>query len=87
MAPMGTRLVIKSHGQVLFLNAANVDRIEAAGYYARLHVGRDTHIMRRTLLELERDLGEDRAGATTALAAELGVGPSLGENSPLKPLR
>lgn len=38
--------------------AADVDWIEAASYYACLHVGRDTHIIRRTLADLERDLGE-----------------------------
>jgi two-component system LytT family response regulator len=52
------RLVVKTPGQVLFLNAADVDWIEAAGYYACLHVGSSTHILRRPLLELERDLGE-----------------------------
>jgi two-component system LytT family response regulator len=54
------RLVVKSRGEVLFLNVADIDWIEAAGYYACLHVGSDTHIMRRTLLELERDLGEEK---------------------------
>jgi two-component system LytT family response regulator len=54
------RLVVKSQGQVLFLNVAAIDWIEAAGYYACLHVGSDTHIVRRTLLELERDLGDQK---------------------------
>jgi len=54
------RLVVKDRGQVLFLNVAEIDWVEAAGYYACLHVGSDTHIMRRTLFELERDLGEER---------------------------
>lgn len=53
-------LVVKNRGEVLFLNVADVDWVEAAGCYACLHVGSDTHIMRRTLLELERDLGEDK---------------------------
>lgn len=52
------RLVIKAPGQVLFVEVADIDWIEAADYYACLHVGNDTHLMRRTLLELERDLGE-----------------------------
>jgi two-component system, LytTR family, response regulator len=52
------RVVVKSQGRVLFLNAADIDCIEAAGYYACLHVGSETHIIRRTLLELERDLGD-----------------------------
>jgi two-component system, LytTR family, response regulator len=54
------RVVIRSQGQVLFVNAAEIDWIEAAGYYACLHVGSETHILRRTLAELERDLGDER---------------------------
>ena len=54
------RLVIKSPGQVLFVNVSDIDWIEAAGYYACLHVGGDTHVMRRTLADLERDLGKEQ---------------------------
>jgi two-component system, LytTR family, response regulator len=54
------RLVVRSPGQLLFLNVADIDWIEAASYYACLHVGGDTHIIRRTLAELERELGEAR---------------------------
>jgi two-component system, LytTR family, response regulator len=54
------RLVVRSRGHMLFLDAADIDWIEAAGYYACVHVGTDTHIIRRTLLELERDLGDER---------------------------
>jgi two-component system LytT family response regulator len=38
------------------LKAAEIDWIEAARYYACLHVGDTTHIVRRTLQELEQDL-------------------------------
>jgi two-component system, LytTR family, response regulator len=54
------RLVVKNRAQVLFLNTADIDWIEAAGYYACVHVGGDTHIIRRTLLDLEQDLGGER---------------------------
>lgn len=54
------RLLVKSLGQVVFVNVADIDWIEAADYYACLHVGNDTHIMRRTLSELERDLGDGK---------------------------
>jgi len=54
------RLVVRSQGQVLFVSIADIDWIEAAGYYACLHVGRDTHILRRSLSDLEQDLGEER---------------------------
>jgi two-component system, LytTR family, response regulator len=50
------RLIVRSPGQLLFIDVANVDWIEAADYYACLHVGGDTHLIRRTLSELERDL-------------------------------
>ena len=54
------RLVVRSHGQVLFLSVAEIDWIEAAGYYACLHVGNDTHVLRRSLAELEQDLGDEK---------------------------
>ncbi len=54
------RLVVRSPGRLLFLDAADIDWIEAASYYACLHVGGDTHIIRRTLSELERDLGDEK---------------------------
>ena len=54
------RLAVRSPGQLLFLDVADIDWIEAASYYACLHVGADTHIIRRTLSELEQDLGEER---------------------------
>jgi two-component system LytT family response regulator len=52
------RLVVKSRGQVRFLKVADIDWIEAASYYACLHLGRETHLIRRSLAELERDLGD-----------------------------
>ena len=56
----GQRLVVRSPGQLLFVNVSDIDWIEAASYYACLHVGGDTHIIRRTLSDLERDLGEGK---------------------------
>ena len=54
------RLVVRSQGRVLFLSTADIDWIEAAGYYACLHVGSDTHVLRRSLSELEQDLGDEK---------------------------
>jgi two-component system LytT family response regulator len=54
------RIVVKSRGEVLFLDAADIDWIEAVGYYACLHLGSETHLLRRTLLDLVRDLNEDK---------------------------
>jgi two-component system LytT family response regulator len=50
------RLVMKNAGQVLFLPVADIDWIGAADYYASLHVGAQTHLLRRSLAELEQDL-------------------------------
>jgi two-component system LytT family response regulator len=54
------RLIIRSQGQVQFVRVDDIDWIEAAGYYACLHVGSDTHILRRSLSELEQDLGDEK---------------------------
>ena len=54
------RLVIKGRGHVVFVDVADIDWVEAAGYYTCLHVGNQTHIMRRSLADLERDLGDGR---------------------------
>jgi two-component system LytT family response regulator len=54
------RLVVKTRGELQFLNAADVDWIESVAYYACLHVGANTHVLRRTLLDLERDLDENQ---------------------------
>lgn len=56
---LARRLVIKSAGEVLFLPVPEIDWIEAADYYACLHMGNQTHILRRSLADLERDLGPD----------------------------
>jgi two-component system LytT family response regulator len=53
-----TRLAVKSRGKTLFLDPAEVDWIEAANYYACLHVGSATHILRRSLQTLEKELDE-----------------------------
>jgi two-component system, LytTR family, response regulator len=53
------RLVIKSAGEVAFVSAAEIDWIEAADYYAALHVGAKTHLLRRSISDLEQDLDLD----------------------------
>jgi two-component system LytT family response regulator len=53
------RLVIKSTGQVAFVKLSEIDWIEAADYYACLHVGTKTYLLRRTMSEL--DYGLDQA--------------------------
>jgi len=50
------RLTIKNAGRVVFLPVADIDWIEAADYYASLHVGGKTHLLRRSMNDLESDL-------------------------------
>jgi len=47
------RLVIRARGKVSFLKPSEIDWIEADGKHARLHAGRETHVVRHTLTRLE----------------------------------
>jgi len=49
-------LIMKSAGQVLFLKTSEIDWIEAADYYSCLHMGAKTHLLRRSLSELDQEL-------------------------------
>ena len=51
-----TRLVVKTGGRVFFINVEEIDWIEAADYYVRLHVGDKAHLLRETMSNLERRL-------------------------------
>jgi two-component system LytT family response regulator len=54
------RLLIKVSGQILIVNVADIDWIGAVDYYACLHVNDATHLLRRTLSDLERDLADSQ---------------------------
>jgi two-component system LytT family response regulator len=58
-APRGRELLaVKSAGQVAFLKISEIDWIEAADYYSCLHVGAKSHLLRRSMAELEQELDE-----------------------------
>jgi two-component system LytT family response regulator len=50
------RFVIKSGGRVFFVRAEEIDWIEAAGNYVKLHVGDEAHLFRETMNALETQL-------------------------------
>jgi len=54
------RLVVRLADRTTVVNVEDVDWIEAADYYACLHAGGETHLVRRTMAELERALDPDR---------------------------
>ena len=53
---LAERLAVKSAGQVVFLKPSEIDWIEAADYYACLHVGPKSHLLRRSMADLEQEL-------------------------------
>ena len=50
------RFAIKSAGQVTFVKIADIDWIEAADYYASLHVGGKAYLLRRSIAQLAQTL-------------------------------
>ena len=53
------RFVVKSGGRVFFVRSDEIDWIEAAGNYVKLHVGNDTHLFRETMNAIEARLDAD----------------------------
>jgi len=54
------RLVVKSVGRVFFLKVDEIDYIEAAGNYVKLHAGRESHMIRETMNGIEAKLDPDK---------------------------
>jgi two-component system, LytTR family, response regulator len=53
------RFVIKSGGRVFFVRSDEIDWIEAAGNYVKLHVAAEAHLFRETMNTLELQLDPD----------------------------
>ncbi len=56
--PAGTldRLIVKTNGRIIFLRIEEIDWMEAAGNYIKLHVGNESHLVRETMNNLEQQL-------------------------------
>jgi two-component system LytT family response regulator len=54
------RLVIKSGGRAFFLKIDEIDWIEAEGKYVRLHVGKESYLLREAISSLEAQLDPKR---------------------------
>ncbi len=50
------RVVIKSAGRIMFLRTDEIDWLEAADNYVRVHAGAESHLLRETLGSLEARL-------------------------------
>lgn len=53
------RFVVKSGGRIFFVRTSEIDWIEAAGNYVKLHVGNDSHLIRETMTAVEGRLSSD----------------------------
>jgi two-component system LytT family response regulator len=53
------RIAVKNGERLIFVQAEQIDWVEAAGNYAILHVGKETHILRETMSALEAQLPPD----------------------------
>jgi two-component system LytT family response regulator len=58
--PKTDRLVVKSGGRLFFLRTDEIDWIEAAGNYVRLHVGTASHLLRETMNSIEARLDPEK---------------------------
>jgi two-component system LytT family response regulator len=54
------RFVIKTEGRLLFLKLGEIDWLEAASNYVRLHVGQASYLTRSTMSEVEQKLAGSR---------------------------
>jgi two-component system, LytTR family, response regulator len=55
-----SRLMVKSASRTIFLRVEEIDWIEADDYYAKLHVGPKSHLLRETMASLEQRLDPER---------------------------
>jgi two-component system LytT family response regulator len=54
------RIAIRTNGRVIFVKLGEIDWIEAADNYVCLHCGKETHVLRETMSELEARLDPAR---------------------------
>lgn len=57
--PKIMRVLVKTGGRVLFIRADEIDWIEAADYYVKLHVAGKVHMLRESMAALEGRLDSD----------------------------
>ncbi len=54
------RLAVREEGRIVFVAVGEIDWIEAAGNYVKLHAGPKVHLLRQTMDRLEGRLGPER---------------------------
>ena len=56
LPPETARLEVRSAGKVAYVQILDIDWVEAADYYVCLHVGANSHLLRKSMAELEQEL-------------------------------
>lgn len=54
------RIVVKTGGRFVFVRSEQIDWIESAGNYLKLHCGKDEHLLRETMTAIETKLDPAR---------------------------
>jgi len=54
------RIVVKLGSRIIFLRKGSIEWVEAQGDYAKLHVGKETHMLRETMTALSERLDPNR---------------------------
>jgi two-component system LytT family response regulator len=54
------RIIVRSGDSVFFVKVEEIDWIESEGNYVRLHVGKQSHIIRETLSRIESQLNPEK---------------------------
>jgi two-component system LytT family response regulator len=55
-----SRLAVKSKGRILFIRVDEIDWVEAQDNYLRLHLGKDSHLLRETMNNFGAKLDPER---------------------------
>ncbi|MBI2427980.1 MAG: response regulator transcription factor [Ignavibacteriales bacterium] len=54
------RIIVKTNGRIIFLRVDEIDWMEAAGNYIKLHVGNEAHLVRETMNNIEKQLNREK---------------------------
>lgn len=54
------RFLVRTRDRMVFVKADDIDWIEAADYYASLHAGGKSHLVRQTMTDLEKQLDPEK---------------------------
>jgi len=60
------RIVLRTRNRILLIPAESIDWIEAAGNYARVHIGAEADLIRETMSTVEARLDPSSSCAPTA---------------------